>query len=72
MCFRPSEVNDGPTKCPECGKAIQSLGGIVPKNCPFCKAEFKIGADISNVSEGSVPPSAPKVPGPQKNPDGNK
>lgn len=40
MCFRPASVQGGPNKCPKCGKAIQSLGGIVLKTCPFCKADL--------------------------------
>ncbi len=40
MCFRPASAQGGPSKCPKCGKAIQSLGGIVLKTCPFCKADL--------------------------------
>ena len=29
MCFRPADVaSAGPAQCPECGKAIEMVGGI--------------------------------------------
>ena len=37
MCFRPADASAGPNKCPHCGKIIQAMGGMVLKNCPFCK-----------------------------------
>ena len=40
MCFRPADASAGPNKCPHCGKAIQAMGGMVLKNCPFCKGDI--------------------------------
>lgn len=60
MCFRPADASAGagPLKCPECGKAIQAMGGMVLKNCPFCKADF---SKYANMAPGA--PAAPGAPG---------
>ena len=43
MCFRPAEAggfaSDGHT-CPHCGKTVQFMGGVVLKQCPFCKGDL--------------------------------
>ena len=62
MCFRPADVaSAGPAQCPECGKAIEMVGGIELKACPFC------GCDFTPYLNGSKPvpgaPAAPKAPG---------
>lgn len=44
MCFRPADASAGPNKCPHCGKAIQAMGGMVLKNCPFCKGDLTAAA----------------------------
>lgn len=36
MCFRPTTVSK-PMECPNCGKKVSALNGIVPKRCPYCK-----------------------------------
>ncbi|MDO4183586.1 MAG: hypothetical protein Q4E12_08305, partial [Coriobacteriia bacterium] len=40
MCFRPAGSDAGGNECPECGKTIQAMGGMVMKKCPFCKCDF--------------------------------
>ena len=65
MCFRPADVaSAGPAQCPECGKAIEMVGGIELKACPFC------GCDFTPYLNGSKPvpgaPAAPKAPVPRR------
>ena len=36
MCFRPTEIVETKLVCPECGKAVMSVGGRLPTTCPFC------------------------------------
>lgn len=60
MCFRPADASAGAgvNRCPECGKIIQTMGGIELKSCPFCKA------DLTAYLDGSKPiPSSPAVSG---------
>ena len=58
MCFRPADAGGGAHACPECGKTIQMMGGIVLKNCPFCKC------DLTKYMNGEAPaPGAPTAPG---------
>ena len=39
MCFRPADTSTGNTnKCMSCGKTIQTMGGSVLRECPFCGA----------------------------------
>mgnify|MGYP000158018523 FL=1 len=80
MCFRPADASAGagPNKCPECGKTIQMMGGIVLKSCPFCKADFSkyVNADGTPKAAPGAPaapaapgaPSAPAAPGAPKAP----
>lgn len=55
-------------KCPECGKPINPMGGVMLKFCPFCKADFQkyLNPDGS-IKEDAIPapnaPAAPKAPG---------
>lgn len=35
MCFRPTQIAR-PIECPQCGKKIAPLNGMLPKKCPFC------------------------------------
>lgn len=72
MCFRPADasVGSGVNKCPECGKTIQTMGGIELKACPFCKADFAAYLDGSKPLPSAAPvakapgaPGAPKAPG---------
>ena len=44
MRFRPADASAGPNKCPHCGKVIQAMGGMVLKNCPFCKGDLTAAA----------------------------
>ena len=39
MCFRPGGVAKS-YNCPNCGKKLVPLGGVVQKKCPFCKFDF--------------------------------
>lgn len=73
MCFRPADASGGagPMKCPECGKPVQSMGGLVLKSCPFCKADFSKymnpdgtpNMDAINAAQGGGAPAAPGAPG---------
>ena len=68
MCFRPASADAaagaGVNKCPECGKTIQSMGGMVIKACPFCKCDFTPYLDGSKPLPGVPPmPAAPGAPG---------
>ncbi|MBR3181964.1 MAG: hypothetical protein IKF56_04930 [Eggerthellaceae bacterium] len=69
MCFRPADGGGGgPMKCPECGKPIQMMAGIVLNNCPFCKCDFTPylnGEKPIPGMEGAAPgaPGAPAAPG---------
>ena len=63
MCFRPADASAGagPNKCPECGKTIQMMGGIVLKSCPFCKADFSKYMNADGTPKAA--PGAPRGPG---------
>lgn len=74
MCFRPADASAGAgvNKCPECGKTVQAMGGLVIKTCPFCKCDFApylngekeipavLGASGTPAAPGT--PTAPKAP----------
>lgn len=74
MCFRPADASAGAgvNKCPECGKTVQAMGGLVIKTCPFCKCDFapylngekKIPAVLGVPGTPAAPgtPTAPKAP----------
>lgn len=64
MCFRPADAGGdaGPHKCPECGKPIQSMGGIVLKKCPFCKCDFTPYLNGEKELPASSMPGAPGAP----------
>lgn len=69
MCFRPSQA-DMSVMCPDCGKKVSSLGGIVQTKCPFCGADLTnartaTAADNLTAAPMSHPasPGAPKAPG---------
>lgn len=66
MCFRPADATGGAGKCPNCGKTIQSMGGVVLKNCPFCKADLTAAAAGAPGAPGA--PAAPGAPGAPKAP----
>ena len=72
MCFRPADAGagDGPNKCPECGKTIQAMGGLVLKSCPFCKCDFTPYLNGSTPLPTGAPaaPAAPGAPGTPKAP----
>lgn len=70
MCFRPADAGGaGPMACPECGKTIQPMGGLVLKACPFCKCDFSqyMNADgtpnMDAINAASGAPAAPAAPG---------
>lgn len=69
MCFRPAQLDDTtPLECPNCGKRINRVTGVVPKKCPFCKFVFPVDGEGNPIgleaSSGNPPaPSAPKAPG---------
>ena len=72
MCFRPAsaDVGSGANVCPECGKTIQVMGGIVLKNCPFCKCDFTpylngeklFPKNAPGMPDAPAAPTAPKAP----------
>ena len=58
--------------CPECGKPINPMGGVMLKTCPFCKADFGKYLNEDGTPNmdaiGAAPPApgapqAPKAPG---------
>lgn len=58
--------------CPECGKPINPMGGVMLKTCPFCKADFSKYLNEDGTPNmdaiGAAPPApgapqAPKAPG---------
>ena len=73
MCFRPADAGGGSNMtCPECGKEVQPMGGLVMKKCPFCKADWTkyMNADgtpnaeaIAAAQGGAGAPAAPGAPG---------
>ena len=65
MCFRPADASAGAgvNKCPECGKAIQAMGGFVLKSCPFCKCDFTPYLNGTKQVSGAAAPGAPVAPG---------
>ena len=72
MCFRPAEAggfaSDGHV-CPECGKTIQFMGGVVLKQCPFCKADLSsLLASEHYTPTVPLTPSQPKAPSVPKAP----
>lgn len=80
MCFRPAGVDIPDPICPECGKKLTIIGGVVMKKCPFCKADLEKYADEMGYSAPGAPkppappgaPSAPKAPGVPKAPGAPK
>lgn len=61
MCFRPAgaSIEAEQNTCPECGKEIRLIPGIVIKKCPHCKC------DLMPYLKGEKPlpsPAAPKAP----------
>ncbi len=66
MCFRPADASAGANNCPECGKKIQTMGGVVLKSCPFCKCDFTPYLDgtkpLPNAPGMPVAPGAPSAP----------
>jgi hypothetical protein len=64
MCFRPAGVDMPDPVCPECGKKMQVVGGVVMKKCPFCKADLTQYAEQFGYSApGAGAPGAPAAPG---------
>ncbi|MDR2197770.1 MAG: hypothetical protein LBO07_07420 [Coriobacteriales bacterium] len=67
MCFRPAGVDLPDPVCPECGKKMQIIGGVVMKKCPFCKADLTKYAEQFGYTAGGAQapgaPGAPKAPG---------
>jgi hypothetical protein len=70
MCFRPAGVDLPDPECPECGKKLAVIGGVVMKKCPFCKADLskyeeEYKAKMAGLTGAGAPgaPAAPKAPG---------
>jgi hypothetical protein len=59
MCFRPAGVDLPDPICPECGKKLTVVGGVVMKKCPFCKADLEKYAEEMGYSA----PGPAKAPG---------
>lgn len=74
MCFRPSNASASEAnKCPECGKAIPMLGGVVLMECPFCKCDFSPYINPDGTPKMKAPSvSAPAAPGASLAPDALK
>ncbi|MDR2672967.1 MAG: hypothetical protein LBC35_06800 [Coriobacteriales bacterium] len=75
MCFRPAGVDLPDPECPECGKKLAVIGGVVMKKCPFCKADLskyeeEYKAKIAGAMGGGAPgaPAPPGAPGAPKPP----
>lgn len=66
MCFRPADVG-GPTgiDCPECGKHIQPIGGVMLPTCPFCDTDLTAAIEAATSPAAPAPgvPAAPAAPG---------
>lgn len=72
MCFRPAGADTVPV-CPNCGKEVPIIGGVVLKKCPHCKADMPELSSASAPATPSAPavpdaPAAPKAPGKPKPP----
>ncbi|MDR2493560.1 MAG: hypothetical protein LBD25_08945 [Coriobacteriales bacterium] len=68
MCFRPAGVDMPDPVCPECGKKLAIIGGVIMKKCPFCKADLSKYAEEAAAGAPGAPappgaPGAPKPPG---------
>lgn len=66
MCFRPAEISSKAI-CPDCGKKINPVAGVLPKKCPFCGSEgpFEM-EDIASAAPEMAAPAAPAAPGAPK------
>jgi len=61
MCFRPAEEEVPPVICPNCGRMINRIAGVLPKKCPFCKTSTEGLEDAP--AAAPTAPGAPAVPG---------
>jgi phage FluMu protein Com len=68
MCFRPGGVAKAQV-CPNCGKKLIPLGGVIQKKCPFCKTDFtamieaakaEAAAEAAKKAEGAKPEEGAK------------
>ena len=66
MCFRPADAGAGAV-CPNCGKQIPVMGGVVLKKCPHCKADLEAPGAAPAPGAPSAP-GAPAAPGAPKSP----
>ena len=67
MCFRPADTSTGNTnKCRSCGKTIQTMGGSVLRECPFCGKD--LGLDIEPSTIDIVDAVRREIPGVPKPP----
>ncbi|MBR5260302.1 MAG: hypothetical protein IKV48_07555 [Eggerthellaceae bacterium] len=64
MCFRPADASAGTgvSQCPECGKTIQTMGGIVLTDCPFCECPLQPAPAAPNIPGMPAIPGAPGTP----------
>jgi len=73
MCFRPGGVSKAQV-CPNCGKKLIPLGGVIQKKCPFCKTDFTAmieaakQAEAARQAEGAKPEEGAK-PAEDKKPE---
>lgn len=77
MCFRPSQA-DLSVICPNCGKKVSSLGGVLQTKCPFCNEDLTDAREATAADnlpiasadratampEAPMAPAAPSVPAP--------
>ncbi len=77
MCFRPASVEMPDPVCPECGKKLTMINGVVVKMCPFCKTDllqyaesagYRVATGTSTTGAPQSPGAAPVAPGAPKAP----
>jgi phage FluMu protein Com len=62
MCFRPGGVAKAQI-CPNCGKKLIPLGGVIQKKCPFCKTDFTALIEAAKQEEAARQAEAAKQAG---------
>lgn len=63
MCFRPTSVDSGPIKCPQCGEEVSPM----LSKCPYCGyTEKDVVASVAPKYDIPGMPKPPKAPGAPK------
>jgi len=71
MCFRPTEIS-APQICPNCGKKLQVMDGVIQAACPFCKTPLDAPAPAVAAPKPEGAPGGVKAPPPPPPPAGVK